>query len=131
MQAVQAVYDGWVAGGLEGAMKVVPEDIVWETPPTSPEPEVVHGRGEAQSSMQTWLDEWHSVEIYDLTLEDFGDQVLASLTQRAIGRTSGVAVEGPLHMVWSFSDGRLTRMQMFLEEKEARAAVAAARPESA
>jgi ketosteroid isomerase-like protein len=125
VRAVQAIYDAWVADGLEGAMKRIPEDIVWETPPTSPEPEVAHGRGEAHSSMQTWLDEWDSLEIGDLVLEDFGEQVLSSLTQRVVGRTSGVAVESPLYMLWTWAGGRLTHMRMFLSESEARAAIRA------
>ena len=100
----------------------VPEDILWETPPESPEPEVVQGRQAAAGSMENWLEEWGSLEIIDLVIEDFGDRVLASLVQRATGRSSGAVVEGALYMVWTFRDGKLARMQMFLDEDTARAA---------
>jgi ketosteroid isomerase-like protein len=123
VEAVQAAYDAWSAGGLETAMRAVPEDIRWETPSFSPEPEVVQGRQAAAGSMQTWLEEWRSLEITDLVLEEHGDKVLASCIQHATGRSSGVLVESPLHMLWTWRDGRLVRMQMFLDEDSARAAV--------
>ncbi len=122
VEAVQAVYDAWNSGGLEAAMRAVPEDILWETPPDSPEPEVVHGRQAAGDSMQNWLEEWGSLAITDLVIENRGDRVLASMVQRATGRSSGVVVEGPLYMVWTHDDGKLVRMQMFLDEDEAHAA---------
>jgi ketosteroid isomerase-like protein len=123
VQAVQAVYDAWKGGGLEAAMRALPEDIQWETPPDSPEPEVVRGREAAMVSMRSWVDEWGSLEITDLVIEDRGDRVLSRVIQHATGRSSGVVVEGPLYMVWTHEDGKLVRMQMFLDEVEARAAV--------
>ena len=131
VQAVQAVYDAWNTGGLEAAMQAVPEDIRWETPPESPEPEVVQGRQAAGESMGNWLEEWGSLEISDLVLEDFGDRVLASLTQQATGRSSGAVVEGRLFMVWTDEQGKLTRMQMFLDERQARDAAGAGRSQGA
>ena len=122
VEAVEAVYDAWNRGGIEAAMRAVPEDILWETPPDSPEPEVVHGRQAAAGSMQNWMNEWGSLEIIDSVIEERGDRVLASLIQRATGRSSGVVVEGPLYMVWTHEDGKLVRMQMFLDEEEAHAA---------
>jgi ketosteroid isomerase-like protein len=126
-QAIHAVYDAWNTGGLEGAMQALPEDIRWETPPESPEPEVVEGRQAARDSMRTWLEEWDSLEISDLVLEDFGDRVLACLTQHVTGRSSGVVVEGRLYMLWTEEQGKLVRMQMFLDEQRAREAVAEGR----
>jgi len=124
VEAVQSVYDAWNEGGLELAIEALPEGIQWETPLESLEPEVVHGRRGAMASMRNWLEEWGSMQITDLVLEDFGDRVLASRVQRMTGRASGVAVEGPLYMLWTYSDGKLLRMQMFLAEDEARAALA-------
>jgi ketosteroid isomerase-like protein len=103
-------------------MWAVPEDIRWETPLDSPEPEVVHGRQAAKGSMRNWLEGWESLEITDVVLEDFGDRVLASLTQHATGRSSGAVVESRLFMLWTFRDEKLVRMQMFLDEDQARAA---------
>jgi ketosteroid isomerase-like protein len=123
VRVVKRVYDAWDEGGLEEAVKQLPDDIVWETAPTAPDPEVVQGSHGAYESMQRWLDQWESLEISDLVLEDFGNQVLASCNQQAVGKSSGAVVESPLHMLWTVRDGRLTRMQMFLDEEEARAAV--------
>jgi ketosteroid isomerase-like protein len=53
---------------------------------------------------------------------DAGDHVLVSLDQRARGSGSGIEVEITSHNVYTFRDGKVTRVQLFIEREPALAA---------
>ena len=52
-------------------------------------------------------------------LIDAGDQVLAVIREREIGRASGVPVETTHLVVWTLANGKVTRLQVFDDRAEA------------
>ena len=56
-------------------------------------------------------------------LIDAGDQVLAVIREREIGRASGVPVESTHLAVWRLADGKVARMQIFDDRQQALEAV--------
>lgn len=54
---------------------------------------------------------------------DAGDDVVATYHVHVRGRGSGVEVDQRLTLVWSLSDGKITRVRAFLERPEALEAV--------
>ena len=59
-----------------------------------------------------WSDQWWEVE--DLRESPDG-RVLALVVAHAVGRGSGVPVTVSLANIWTIDDGRVTRMEMFLD----------------
>ncbi len=65
---------------------------------------------------------------FETTVEEMveaGERVVSVSKYRARGRRSGVEIDGPLQFgVWSFRDGRVTRVEWYPSRDEALAAVA-------
>ena len=76
-------------------------------------PEGVHAA--IESWFETW--EWMEVEIADIV--DAGDRVLVILDQRAKGSGSGAEVEIRSHNVYTFRDGKVVRIQLFIDPEPA------------
>jgi ketosteroid isomerase-like protein len=70
-----------------------------------------------------WLSDFaESWDRYELQIErilDGGDQVVSLFRINAVGASSGVAVERGDAMVWTFRDGRVTRIDYFNDQHEA------------
>jgi len=58
-----------------------------------------------------------SFDVEELT--DAGDQVLAFVRERQVGRTSGVPVESTHAGVWTITDGKVSQMQGSDDRQEA------------
>jgi ketosteroid isomerase-like protein len=56
-------------------------------------------------------------EVEDLT--DAGDQVLAVIREREVGRASGVPVETTHIAVYTLAEGKVTQMQLFDDRQQA------------
>ena len=54
---------------------------------------------------------------------DAGDQVVAVIHEREVGRASGARVEASHLAVWTLADGKVVRLQTFLDRQEALEAV--------
>lgn len=52
-------------------------------------------------------------------LIDAGNQVLAVIREREVGRASGVPVETTHLAVWTLADGKVTEMQVFDDRRQA------------
>ena len=75
-------------------------------------------RAAIDSWFETW--EWMQVEIAEIV--DAGDHVLVVLDQRAKGSGSGAEVEIRSHNVYTFRDGKVVRIELFIDREPALAA---------
>ena len=68
---------------------------------------------------QDWNDAWATVE-YDLVeLIDAGPHVIAAVTYRGRGRSSGVEVERTDYPVWTIRDGKVVKVVWFRRREDA------------
>jgi ketosteroid isomerase-like protein len=119
---VRAIYEAWAQHGLEAGLRYMDPAVEWDVSRRLADPAIYRGhegvrdyvRGirEAYSGMGSELEE----------LFEAGDQVVALLTFRGKGRSSGAAVEARIANVWTLRDGKVTRMQYFGDREEALAA---------
>src|SRR3954464_11884243 len=124
LENVAALYEAWRNGNFDAAAELLAEDIEWTAPPDSPDTGTAYGVEGIIEALDRFRAEWEQLEVDLVTFEELGDQVMAHFTQRATGRASGIAVHSDLYMLWTFRDGRATRMQAFHHEHEAREAAA-------
>ena len=91
--------------------------------PDAPGAQTYRGPDGVRQAFDQWFDtwEWMHLEIEDI-VEIEGDRVLFTLHQRAKGRGSGIEVEIRSFNVYSFRDGKVTRIQLFTEREPALAA---------
>ena len=87
--------------------------------PNAPGAETYHGPDGLRRAFEKWFEvwEWMHLDIEEIT--DAGDHVLFKLHQRAKGRGSEVEVEITSFNVYTFRDGKVTRIQLFIEREPA------------
>ncbi|HEY6654580.1 MAG TPA: nuclear transport factor 2 family protein [Solirubrobacterales bacterium] len=68
-------------------------------------------------------DSWEEEHVELLAVESVGLRVLASVRWVMRGETSGAPLDVPAWMLFSFKGGRISRIEYFLDESGARAAV--------
>jgi ketosteroid isomerase-like protein len=107
--------------------EVYAEDIVWDISQarsaflyTKP---VYQGHEGVRQCWRDWLTAFGEVDLEVEELIDEGDQVLAVIREREIGRASGVPVETAHLAVWTLADGKVVRMQVFDDRQQALDAV--------
>ena len=80
---------------------------------------VYHGH---EGVRRFWRDYLSAFERLDFEVEeliDAGDQVLAVVHERALGRHSGIALDNPVFAVWTLRHGKIARMRGYLDRDEA------------
>jgi hypothetical protein len=89
-----------------------------------PESEPRHGRDAIATYLRGWWSAWEDLrlEILDVTaLDDF--RVLAQVHMSAKGFSSGLALEGPIHMCFWMRHGRFIRVEDHMTLRGARHAL--------
>jgi ketosteroid isomerase-like protein len=81
-----------------------------------------HGHDGVRESLTKFVGTWDDYRVDHSDFAESGDRlyVRAHITGR--GKTSGVPVDLEQFQAWTFAEGKLVRMQMFLDEAEARRA---------
>jgi ketosteroid isomerase-like protein len=73
--------------------------------------------------VERWLadfaESWDSYAMELEELVDAGDRVVSRFRIRAVGAGSGVVVERGDAMLWTFGDGKLTRLDYFNDQRQA------------
>ena len=77
------------------------------------EQQVYEGAEGADAFFAEWGSAWDDWEVEIKALHDLGDKVLAIVKQRGRSKLSGVPVEMLMAMLWTFRDGKYTRMEMY------------------
>lgn len=98
-------------------------DFVWDVSNLHwPGQQVYEGADGAQTFIREWADAWEDWEVEVDSIRDAGDRVVALVHQRALSKSTGMAVEMSFAQVWTFRDGKRTRMEMYSDPTEALAA---------
>jgi ketosteroid isomerase-like protein len=128
---VEIVREGLQAYGDTGELveRFVTPDFVWDMSKFGGwlEQPLYEGIEGAQRFLTDWLDAWEDWELEVEALHDAGEKVVAVMHQRGRSKASGLPVDMHFAMVWSFRDGRQTRMEMYADPAEALEAVGLAR----
>jgi ketosteroid isomerase-like protein len=114
---VRGIYDAVARRDAVAPFEVYAEDIVWDLSNASraalnPKP-VYRGHEGVREAWRSALSAFGEVDFEVEELIDAGDQVLAVIHEREVGRASGAPVEATHLAVWTLAGGKVTRMQVF------------------
>ena len=90
--------------------------------PEAPGAQTYHGPDGLRQAFEKWFESWEWMHLDIAEIIDAGSHVLVGLNQRARGSGSGVEVEITSHNVYTFRDGKVTRVQLFIDREPALAA---------
>jgi ketosteroid isomerase-like protein len=95
-------------------------DLVIVQPPEVPDAKSYEGRAALAQAWADWPDQWEDFRLDLIDLIDAGDDVVVSETRhRGRGRESGIAMDFRVFYVHRLPDGKLARMEMFFNRKQA------------
>jgi ketosteroid isomerase-like protein len=126
VEIVERAVEGFNARGVEGVLPYIHEEFEATTPPNlASEPDTYRGH----DGVRRWFDSFYEVmdEIrWDAhEFRPVGDRVVIDFTLRARGKTTGLDFGQDAVMVWSFCDGKASRIELFESMEEALAAAEA------
>ena len=123
---VELVRRGMVAflnGDTETALATASPDLVAVRMPPLPDSQTYHG---AEGLLQMWADWTAPFDRFEMTVGEItetGGRVVAEVTQRATGQSSGAEVEGRFWFVYTLEDGLIVRLDAFGSERQALEAI--------
>ena len=111
-----------IFGQLFGARRVDPEllaeDVEWVNPPEAVEPGTRQGADSFNRAIANVFAAWDDVRFDTERLIDNGDVLVALGRMHGRVRGPGMEVTSPHGQIWTFRDGRVTRMQWFNTYRE-------------
>jgi ketosteroid isomerase-like protein len=120
IEIVRRGYERFTASGQFVADIAGPE-FVWDMSNFHgwPEQQTYEGPEGAQRFLDEWIGAWDDWELEIDALHDAGDKVVVLVRQRGRAWATGMAVEMSFAQVWTFRDGKQTRMDMYSDREEA------------
>jgi uncharacterized protein len=117
---VRRGYEAWNRGDVEAVIQFLHPDIKWEGYTHVPESGTLLGREEVRSWLERFLEAWEELDIEVTDLIENGDQVIALVSFRALGKESGVEVEGGVDAhIWTVRDGKAVAVRLYQGTREA------------
>ena len=123
LRVLDALYRAWGVGTPPSeVLPYLHPEFEWVNPDYAVEPGVRYGPEGWFGAMQSADEAFESMErdVHDRI--EIGDRVLCLLTFRARTRGAGAQHEVPEQHLWTFRDGKVSRLQWFHDEAEAREA---------
>jgi len=122
-ELARAVYEGLARGDLHPLFSLLAEDAEYVNPDFAMEPGIRRGRSEFEAAVRRIFEtfEFSRFDIARLAL--VGDDLVAVLDVEGHGRTSEAPVRRRFGHLVSFRDGRIVRLEWFLDPGRALEAV--------
>jgi ketosteroid isomerase-like protein len=97
------------------------DDFVWDMSNFHgwPEQQVYEGAEGVNAFMSAWMEAWDDWELEVEALIDGGERVVALVHQRGRSKGAGMPVEMSFAQVFTFRDGKQSRMEMYSDRDEA------------
>jgi uncharacterized protein len=113
-------YEAWNRGDVEGVLAFLDPEIEWRGYTHIPESGTLEGREEVREWLVRFLDSWEELEIEVTEILEAGDQVVALVGFRAVGKGSGVQVQGGVDAhVWTVRNGHAVAVTLYQGTREA------------
>ncbi len=113
-------YEAWNRGDLDAVLGLLDSTIKWDGYTHIPESGALVGRDEVRQWLERFLEAWDEVAIEVTDLVDRGDQVIAMVRFQALGKGSGVKVEGGVDAhVWTLHRRKAVAVRLVQGTREA------------
>jgi ketosteroid isomerase-like protein len=125
VEIVRRMYAAFQGGDAAGALECFHPDVEIDATRGRPDTEPGRGREAVARTIGSWVasfDDWDE-EIEEI--RDLGGTVYVIARQRGRGKGSGVEIHTRYGILYDVSDGRITRMRMYIDPADALAAAEA------
>jgi len=121
VEVVRQIYEAFERNDPDGVTALVSPDVeLHGTSGGLSEGSVARGIQAVRETFEAWDDEaWDETRLSPQRFIDDGDRVVVLQQERRRGRHSGVEVESETAVLFELHDGRVVRMQGFMDQAEA------------
>jgi ketosteroid isomerase-like protein len=117
VELARQAYDAWIRGDFDVMATLVAEDLEFvPAVAAGVEGGSVRGRDEVLRFFENLDETWETFRVEPDEFRPVGDRVLMVGHVKAKGRGSGLELDQPMLSVLWFRDGKIARMQSFLDE---------------
>jgi ketosteroid isomerase-like protein len=114
LELIRRGYEAWNRGDIDSVLALFDADIEWRGYTHLPESGTLHGRDEVRAWLERFLYAWQELDIELVDLRGARDRVVALVSFRALGKGSGVQVEGGVDAhVWTIRDGKAVAVTLY------------------
>lgn len=124
VESIRRAYEQFIAT-KRFVSGIAAPDFVWDMSNFHgwPEQQLYEGVAGAEAFLNDWTAAWDDWHLDVEALHDAGEKVLVLARQHGRSKAAGMPVDMSLAQVWTFRDGRQTRMEMYSDREEAFKAV--------
>ena len=119
VETLRAVYSAIATGDLSPLLQLCDPNVEVTEPPEIPDSSTYHGHDGIRAVFGKLQEVFPDMQFEAAEFIPSGDRVLASMQWLGTGAGSGASARVPLFHVWSFKDGRVTRIWAFLDRGQA------------
>jgi len=121
---VRAGFEAILAGDLSAFTDYTTPDVVIVQPPEVPDAKIYKGPSAMRDAMDDWPKQWEDFRMDLLEIIDVSDDTLVSVTRhRGRGARSDIEMDFQVSYVHRLRDGKLARMEMYFDRRQALKAV--------
>jgi hypothetical protein len=117
--AARRIVDAFNRRDLDSVLDDLDPEVQLDEWQEAPGAQSYHGPEGVRTGLDSWFETWEWMQVDIQELREVGDRVLFTLHQRAKGRGSGIEIEITSWNVYSFRDGKVSRMQLFTSREPA------------
>jgi len=117
VEIVRRAWEAWERGDLTGWLDLVSDDLV--TRRVGLDNATFHGKEGFLEQASEWSEGFVEWSVAAEEFIDAGDQVVARNHQAARGEASGAPIEMDFWFVYTISQGKIARVDMFVNKREA------------
>jgi ketosteroid isomerase-like protein len=119
VEVVRRIFDGWATGNFGAGLTDLDPDVVFVVRHPFPEAVETVGLGGIRDYMRRFLENWETYAVEARDLQAVGATVVADAVQHGEGKASGIEMEQPFFIVFSFLGGKIVRIESILNRDEA------------
>jgi ketosteroid isomerase-like protein len=123
LAVVQAAFAAYLRDDEATGRELIEPDVRISTRPDQPDARELHGLAGLRQASSEWTDAWAEHTIEAVEFLDAGDSVLVRTREEGRGRTSGIPMHTGSTFVFTLSNGKVARIQIFGSHAEAIKAV--------
>jgi ketosteroid isomerase-like protein len=119
VKIVRRIFDGWSTGDFGAGLADLDPDVLFVVRHPFPEAVETVGPDGIRDYMARFLDNWETYAVKAGDLRAAGDTVAADAVQHGVGKASGIEMEQPFFMLFTFRAGKIVRIESILNRDDA------------
>lgn len=116
IEIVKRTADQWNRRAWSELEAALSPDVTVVPPEGWPEGDTVRGFEAWRRQIETLKDSWEEERVEVVEITRFGDRLLAKYLWTTRGMDSGIPFETPMWCLYAFREGKVHRMQYFMDE---------------